>query len=61
MKRKADKTPFVYAVQNFGVWTVFIDGISLRGGGFGGLAEFKTEAEAVKAGEEAGPQPSPWA
>ena len=59
MKRKRMK-PFVHAHSCFGVWNVFIDGIPLKGDGFGGLAEFETEAEAIKAGEKAGPQPSPW-
>lgn len=55
------RKPFVYAWCQFGAWNVFIDGIALRGAGFGGLAEFQTQEEALEAGRKAGPQPSPFA
>lgn len=55
------RKPFIYAWCQFGAWNVFIDGIALRGTGFGGLAEFSTEREALEAGAKAEPQPSPFA
>jgi hypothetical protein len=43
------KSPFVNARECFGVWNVFVDGVPLTGKGFGGLAEFASEAEALLA------------
>lgn len=47
--KKTAETPFIYAREQFGVWIVFVDGVPMKGNGFGGLAEFMSEASALAA------------